>query len=136
MQALPANPNLDWLRKAAKRQLSELRAAQPEARRHHNQHEIANAYGFKNWRALKAHVDGINLGHERDRVFAAARAGDIEAVRRAIGSGFDPATPDADGRTLHQVAIELRSRRSSCWCAMPKRAPRVRRTRPKRSAAY
>ena len=45
---------------------------------------------------------------ERDRVFAAGRAGDVETVRRAFASGFDPATPDADGRTLHQIAKELR----------------------------
>ena len=108
MQALPAKPNLDWLRKAAKRRLSELRAAQPEARLHQAQHAVANASGFKSWRALKAHVDDVNLGRGRDRVFAAGRAGDVETVRRAIASGFDPATPDADGRTLHQVAKELR----------------------------
>jgi ankyrin repeat protein len=108
MQALPANPNLDWLRKAAKRRLSQLRARQPDAKLHQAQHAVANAYGFKSWRALKTHVDGINPGRERDRIFAAARAGDIEAVRRAIASGFDPATADADGRTLHQVAKELR----------------------------
>jgi ankyrin repeat protein len=108
MQALPANPNLDWLRKAAKRQLSQLRAAQPQARLHQAQHAVASSYGFKSWRALKAHVDAVNLGRGRDRVFAAARAGDIETVRRAIASGFDPATQDADGRTLHQVAKELR----------------------------
>ena len=43
-------------------------------------------------------------------MFAAARAGDIEAVRRAIASGFDPATPDATAarciRSPRSCAIE------------------------------
>jgi hypothetical protein len=37
-------------------------------------------------------------------VFEAARTGDVEAVRRAVASGFDPATPDGDGRTIYQIA--------------------------------
>ena len=41
---------------------------------------------------------------ERKRVFAAARAGDVEAVRRAFAAGFDPGTVDDDGRTVHQIA--------------------------------
>lgn len=32
----------------------------------------------------------------------------IETVRRAFAAGFDPATPDADGRTIHQIAKDLR----------------------------
>jgi ankyrin repeat protein len=102
-QALPANPNLDWLRKTAKQRLVELRASQPDARLHHAQLAVAHDYGFKSWRALKSHVDGIHPT-PRDRVFAAARAGDVEAVQRAFASGFDPATPDIDGRSIHQIA--------------------------------
>src|SRR5262249_31003478 len=45
---------------------------------------------------------------ERNRVFEAARSGDIEAVERAFASGFDPATPDRDGRTIYQIAKERR----------------------------
>ena len=104
-QALPANPHLDWLRKAAKLRLAELRAEKPDARLHQAQLAVANDYGFNSWRALKAHVDGINPAvRDRARVFEAARAGDVEAVRRAFASGFDPATPDSDGRTVHQIA--------------------------------
>jgi ankyrin repeat protein len=104
-QALPANPNLDWLKKTAKQRLVELRASQPDARLHQAQLAVAHDYGFKSWRALKSHVDSIHPARrDRDRVFAAARAGDVEAVRRAFASGFDPATPDTDGRTVHQIA--------------------------------
>ena len=106
-QALPANPNLDWLKKAAKRRLAELRAHKPDAKLHQAQLAVANDFGFKSWRALKTHVDAINPA-AGDRVFAAARAGDVEAVRRAFASGFDPATPDVDGRTIHQIAKERR----------------------------
>src|SRR5262249_35459634 len=90
-----------------KKRLAELRANTPDARLHQAQLSIAHDYGFKSWRALKAHLDAIDP-HARDRVFAAARAGDIEAVRRAFASGFDPSTPDRDGRTIHQIAKDLR----------------------------
>ena len=56
-QALPAKPHLEWLRKAAKLRLAELRAEKPEARLHQAQLAVANDYGFKSWRALKIHVD-------------------------------------------------------------------------------
>jgi len=108
-QALPANPDLDWLKKAAKKRLAELRARTPGARLHQAQLSIAHDYGFASWRALKAHLDTVNPATgERDRVFADARAGDVGAVRRAFSAGFDPATPDRDGRTVYQIAKELR----------------------------
>jgi ankyrin repeat protein len=104
-QALPANPNLDWLKKTAKQRLVRLRASQPDAKLHQAQLALAHDFGFKSWRALKAHVDTINPPfRDRDRVFDAARAGDVETIRRAFASGFDPATPDSDGRTVHQIA--------------------------------
>jgi len=104
-QALPAQPNLDWLKKTAKQRLTELRTSHPTATLHRAQLAIANDYGFKSWRALKAHVDSLSVSRQdRDRVFAAARAGDVDAVRRAFAAGFDAATPDADGRTIYQIA--------------------------------
>ena len=108
-QALPANPDLDWLKKAAKKRLVELRAHAPDAKLHQAQLAVARDHGFASWRALKAHIDDINgVAGGRARVFAAARDGDVEAVRRAFEAGFDPATPDRDGRTVYQIAKELR----------------------------
>jgi ankyrin repeat protein len=108
-QALPAQPNIDWLKKTAKQRLAEFRAIDPAAKLHKAQLAIAKDYGFKSWRALKAHVDnGALTLRDHERVFDAARAGDVEAVRRAFASGFDPATPDVDGRTIHQIAKERR----------------------------
>jgi hypothetical protein len=51
-QALPANPNLDWLRKTAKKWFAELRASEPDAKLHQAQLAVANDYGVKSWRAL------------------------------------------------------------------------------------
>jgi ankyrin repeat protein len=109
VQALPANPSLDWLRKTAKQRLAALRARRPDARLHQAQLAVANEYGFRSWRALKAHIDSIaSIFRDRESVFEAARAGAVDTVRRAFAAGFDPATPDADGRTLHQIAKEWR----------------------------
>jgi ankyrin repeat protein len=106
--ALPANPNFDWLKKAAKKRLAELRASKPGAKLHQAQLALAHDYGFKSWRSLKTHLDAMHaVPHERDRIFAAARAGDVEVIRRAFALGFDPATPDADGRTVHLIAKDL-----------------------------
>ena len=108
-QVPPAQPNIDWLKKTAKQRLAELRASNPTAELHQAQLAIARDYGFGSWRALKTHVNGIApTDHDRERVFEAARAGDVEAVRRAFASGFGPATPDMDGRTIHQIAKERR----------------------------
>jgi ankyrin repeat protein len=108
-QALPANPDLDWLKKAAKKRLAELRVAEPAAKLHQAQLAVARDHGFASWRALKAHLDDINgVASGRERVFVAARSGDVEAVRRAFASGFNPATQDRDGRTIYQIAKELR----------------------------
>src|SRR4051812_8460828 len=104
-QALPANPNLDWLKKTAKQRLVELRAGRSDARLHQAQLAVAHDYGFTSWRALKSHIDGMApTWRDRASIFKAARAGEVETVRRALASGFDPATPDVDGRTVHQIA--------------------------------
>ena len=106
-KALPASPNLDWLKKTAKERLAELRATDPELRLHQAQLATARDYGFASWRALKAHIDATNQRHrDRDQVFRAARAGDVETVRRAFEAGFDPASADADGHTIYQIAKE------------------------------
>ena len=109
MPALPANPNLDWLKKAAKRRLTALRAEHPDARLHQAQRNIARDYGFKSWRALRAHIEAAGAASgDREQIFQAARDGDVETIRKAFASGFDPATQDVDGRTIHQIAKELR----------------------------
>ncbi len=106
-KALPARPNLAWLRKAAKHRLVALRAHDPAAKLTTAQRDIAGEYGFTSWRALKADIDARSDmlgGLDRKAVFDAARAGDVDTVRRAFAAGFDPNAADDDGRTIHQIA--------------------------------
>jgi ankyrin repeat protein len=100
VRALPAQPSLEHLRKEAKQRLTALREDDAQAKLADAQRTVARDYGFASWRQLKAHVEEI--AHQR--VFAAARAGDVATVRRAFEQGFDPGLTDADGRTVHQIA--------------------------------
>jgi len=121
-QALPARPNLEWLRKTAKQALRELRAQQPAARLADAQFAVARDHGFSSWRALKAHVDarllatdGINDA-EVAQFLRDVRSGAAEAVRAALAA--TPALVNARGPHPHwggrpqplQMAIEGKSR--------------------------
>lgn len=55
--SLPSHPNLEWLRKSAKKRLTELRAADPVAKLADAQRAVAREHGFPSWRKLKAHVE-------------------------------------------------------------------------------
>lgn len=70
---LPDAPNLEWLRKQAKRRLEELRQSNAAARLADAHLDLAKQYGFSSWRALKAHVDSLTVD---GRLFAAGRTGD------------------------------------------------------------
>jgi catechol 2,3-dioxygenase-like lactoylglutathione lyase family enzyme len=76
-KTLPSRPDLEWLRKAAKERLAELRARDPAAKLHRAQLAIAQEYGFKSWRALKAHVDTASLDGQ---IIAAAVAGHADKL--------------------------------------------------------
>jgi hypothetical protein len=52
MSELPDAPNLDWLRKQAKRRLLELREENPNAQLSDAHFDLARQYGFSSWRAL------------------------------------------------------------------------------------
>jgi len=80
-KTLPARPDLDWLRKAAKERLAELRRQDPSAKLHQAQLDIARDYGFASWRALKAHVDTVSLDSQ---IIAAASDGDTEKLGRLL----------------------------------------------------
>ena len=75
--SLPDAPNLDWLRKQAKRRLDELRASNPDAQLADAQFELARQYGFSSWRTLKAHIDALTVAGQ---LFDAARSGDVIAL--------------------------------------------------------
>ena len=86
--SLPDNPNLDWLRKQAKRRLEELRKIEPAAQLADAQFDLARRYGFASWRALKAHIDSLSI---EGRLFDAARAGDVDALRALVEQSPDRA---------------------------------------------
>jgi len=119
---LPARANLEHLRNEAKQRLRELRERDADARLSNAQLLVAREYGFPSWRRLKAAVDE----RERDRVFTAAREGDLDAVRRALEPGFNPGASDVSGRSLHQLAKTLVTRSSSCSCASIRSATNAR----------
>ena len=79
-QALPARPNLDWLRKTAKQELHELRKDNPGAKLATAQLALARQYGFRSWRALRAEVD-------RQQALASSGEQAIAALLRAVGTG-------------------------------------------------
>ena len=70
-------PNLEWLRKQAKRHLDELQKTHPQAKLADAQLAIARQNGFPSWRALKAHVDSLSVDGQ---LFDAARRGDVETL--------------------------------------------------------
>ena len=71
---LPEHPDLDWLRKQAKRRLEEIQKTNPDAQLADAQFALAKEHGFSSWRALKTHIDGLTLDGQ---VLAAARDGDV-----------------------------------------------------------
>lgn len=71
---LPDSPNLDWLRKQAKRRLETLRQENPGARLADAQFDLARQHGFSSWRALKAHIDSLTVDGQ---LFDAAKSGDV-----------------------------------------------------------
>ncbi|MEO8452004.1 MAG: ankyrin repeat domain-containing protein [Gemmatimonadota bacterium] len=74
---LPDVPNLDWLRKQAKRRLDELRTVNPATKLAEAQLDLAEQYGFSSWRALKAHVDSLTVD---GRLFDAVRKADVDTL--------------------------------------------------------
>ena len=103
MSSLPPRANLEHLRNEAKQRLKAMRSEDPRARLADAQLAVARDYGFPSWRRLKATLDE----ETRERAFAAAYAGDVAEVRRALDAGFNAGETDATGRTLHQIAKTL-----------------------------
>lgn len=83
---LPDAPNLEWLRKQAKRRLDELRKSNLGAQLADAQFDLAKQYGFASWRALKAHVDSLTIDGQ---LFEAARSGDLDALTALLAKHPD-----------------------------------------------
>src|SRR5262245_39837370 len=80
-----------------------MRSQDPQARLADAQLAVARDYGLPSWRRLKTALDE----QTRERAFAAAYAGDVAEVRRALDGGFNAGQIDASGRTIHQIAKAL-----------------------------
>ena len=74
---LPDDPNLEWLRKQAKRRLEELRKSNADAQLSDAQFDLAKKYGFPSWRALKAHIDSLVTDGQ---LFDAAKTGNVRRL--------------------------------------------------------
>lgn len=85
-QPLPDKPNLDWLRRQAKRLLEELRREDSAARLTDAQFALAKQYGFSSWRALKASIDSATLD---GRLFDLARSGDVTTLTALLDNHPD-----------------------------------------------
>jgi ankyrin repeat protein len=82
--SLPSHPNLEWLRKTAKKRLLELRTNNVDAKLADAQRAVAREYGFASWRKLKASVETISAAP----VTAQRSADDIvKAFFQLVGSG-------------------------------------------------
>ena len=114
-QRLPAQPNLEQLRKQAKELLERYRAgdaaAGAEVRRferepdlsrfalHDAQRVLARAYGFESWARLKAFVDGVTM----KRFAEAAKTGDLDEVCAMLGARPELATMDMSEGDEHRA---------------------------------
>ena len=86
---LPAQPNLEHLRKQAKSLLREWRRQDPGTRRQLSdaQHETAREYGFSTWTDLKTHVDTLAIAADPGRALREAiHQRDPATMRRILGS--------------------------------------------------
>jgi ankyrin repeat protein len=86
---LPAQPNLEHLRKQAKALLRDWRRQDPGTRRQlaDAQHELAREYGFATWAQLKEHVESLAVANDPARALRSAIvAHDAAAMRRVLES--------------------------------------------------
>jgi hypothetical protein len=113
-KSLPSRPDLAWLKKTAKQRLAELRAHDADLKLHHAQQAVAEEYGFKSWRALKAHVDAASLDGQ---IIAAAAGGNADilaalldrhpAKLRIIGGSWNRPLLHLAAEGGHLACVEL-----------------------------
>jgi Ankyrin repeats (3 copies) len=114
VKSLPPRPDLEWLKKTAKQQLAELRADAADAKLHQAQQAVAEEYGFKSWRALKAQVDGSSLDGQIIAAVTAGKAGELAAFLdkhpaklRITGGAWDRPLLHLAAEAGHLACVEL-----------------------------
>lgn len=85
--SLPPRPSLEWLRKAAKDRLSQLRANAPQTKLALAQLEIAREHGFASWRKLKAFVEAKAAEPELPPAPAPTAEQVVDAFLQSVGAG-------------------------------------------------
>lgn len=81
---LPADADIEWLRKAAKSLQKTWRAEGRDTKLADAQFQIATDHGFASWRALKVHFDGGTTPEQVDAFLASVGQGDIAAINGAF----------------------------------------------------
>jgi ankyrin repeat protein len=116
-KSLPARPNLEFLKKLAKKRVRESRGAGDAIKLAAAQLAVAREHGFASWRQLHEHVTDVAAKPAKTvawkPVMDAAYVGDVEGVRRALKAGADPNVLSPTGhrhRPLHR-AIEPKKTR-------------------------
>lgn len=104
VEALPARPSLEFLKKLAKQQVVALRRQGKTTSLAAAQLTLARKYGFPSWRKLKAHVELL------ERAAAAVEAissGDTKLLKRLLSQNSNLANTRIDEqRTLLHVATD------------------------------
>ena len=104
VDALPARPSLEFLKKLAKQQVVALRREGTTTSLAAVQLTLARKYGFPSWRRLKAHVELL------ERAAAAVEAissGDTKSLKRLLSQNSHLANARIDDkRTLLHVATD------------------------------
>jgi ankyrin repeat protein len=104
-QALPAQPDLSWYRKAAKKKLDELRADNASAQLADAQLAVAREHGCSSWRSFKRRIEQLAGGFPV--LFRAIRTRDGEEIRRLLSDDPDLAqATDGNGQTALHIAAE------------------------------
>jgi predicted enzyme related to lactoylglutathione lyase len=113
-RSLPSRPDLEWLKKTAKQRLAELRGHDAGAKLHQAQHAVAEEYGFKSWRALKAHVDTASLDGQIIAAAAGGKASKLAALLdahpaklRIIGGSWNRPLLHLAAEGGHLACVEL-----------------------------
>jgi hypothetical protein len=87
---LPASPNFEYLKKAAKELLHARRSEHPEWRLADAQHALAREYGFESWPKLKAHLESLT----QSSPLAGRWVADLSKSKRNEANLFRRATID------------------------------------------
>ena len=115
--SLPSRPSLEYLKKLAKDQLTELQRADASAKLADAQRAVARSHGFTSWRKLRAHLESMLPAAAPERTdwpdsvieefFGAINRGDDATVRRMLAADHELANArHPEGSTALTAAVD------------------------------